>query len=61
MKIYLAGNLGIISREIQYRNLFKHRLLSFYEIINKLFASDESFELIIKRNELISRRGSGKS
>jgi hypothetical protein len=50
MKIYLAGNLGVISREIQYRNLFKRRLLSFYEIINKLFASDQSFNLIIKIN-----------
>ena len=50
MKIYTAGNVGIISREIQYRNLIKRRLLSFYEITNKLFASDESFNLIIKIN-----------
>lgn len=50
MRIFTAGNLGIISREIQYRRFFRGRLLSFYEITNKLFASDESFNLIIKRN-----------
>jgi len=56
MKIYLAGNVGIISREIQYRNLFRRRLLSFYEIINKLFSSDKSFHLIIKINNARSKR-----
>ena len=50
MKIFTAGNVGIITREIQYRRLFRGRLLSFYEIINNLFASDESFNLITKRN-----------
>lgn len=50
MKLYTAGNVGIISREIQYRNLFKRRLLSYYEIANKLFASDQSFNLIVKIN-----------
>ena len=58
MKLYLAGNVGIISREIQYRNLFRRRLLSFYEIINKLFASDQSFELIIKINHARSKEKS---
>lgn len=50
MKLYTAGNVGIISREIQYRNLFRRRLLSYYEICNKLFASDQSFNLIVKIN-----------
>ena len=50
MKIFTAGNVGIISREIRYRNLFRRRLLSYYEITNKLFASDQSFHLIIKIN-----------
>ena len=50
MKLFLAGNLGIIQREIQYRNLFRRRLLSYYEITNKLFASDQSFNLIVKIN-----------
>lgn len=51
MKVFIAGNVGIISREIQYRNLIKRRLLSFYEVTNKLFASDQSFKLIVKINK----------
>jgi len=51
MKIFTAGNVGIISREKQYRHVIRRRLLSYYEIANKLFASDQSFKLIIKRNK----------
>jgi hypothetical protein len=58
MKIYTAGNVGIISREIQFRNLIKRRLLSYYEIANKLFASDQSFNLIIKINHARSKKKS---
>jgi len=44
MKIFLAGNVGIISREITYSKLIRRRLLTYYEIRLKLFASDQSFQ-----------------
>jgi hypothetical protein len=50
MKIYTAGNVGIISREIQLNWLFKRRLLSFWEISQHLFSSDKSFEYITNKN-----------
>lgn len=53
MKIYLAGTLGIISREEQLIKLFKRRLLSFWDIQKNQFAVRESFELI--KNENIFR------
>lgn len=58
MKLYTAGNVGIISREIQYRNLIKRRLLSYYEITNHLFASDQSFNLIVKINHARTKKKS---
>ena len=54
MKIYLAGTLGIISREEQLIKLFKLRLLSFWDIQKNQFAVRESFEII--KNENISCR-----
>mgnify|MGYP006921285788 CR=1 FL=1 len=56
MKIYTAGNVGIISREKEYSHLIKRRLLSYWEIGNKLFAADQSFELIKQKNENLSGR-----
>lgn len=50
MNINLAGNVGIISREIRFNRLFKRRLLSFYEVFQKLFASDLSFRYITTKN-----------
>jgi hypothetical protein len=50
MKIFLAGNVGVLSREITYSKLIRWRLLSFYEISLKIFASDQSFNFIIQSN-----------
>lgn len=58
MKLFTAGNVGIISREIRYRNLIKRRLLSYYEIANQLFASDQSFNLIVKINHARTKKKS---
>jgi hypothetical protein len=51
MKIYLAGNVGIISREVKNLRLIKRRLLTYYELSLKLFATDKSFRLIIMKND----------
>jgi hypothetical protein len=56
MRIYLAGTLGIISREEQLIKLFKRRLLSFWDIQKNQFAVRESFELIKNENILRQRR-----
>jgi len=56
MKLYLAGNVGILSREKDYSKLIQSRLLSYYEISQNLFASDLSFNFIVKRNEHILSR-----
>ena len=50
MNIHLAGNVGIISREVRFNRLLTRRLLSFYEIIEQLFASDRSFRYITTKN-----------
>jgi len=50
MNIHLAGNVGIISREIRFNKFFTRRLLSFYEVFQKLFASDLSFRYITTKN-----------
>ena len=55
MKIYLAGTLGIISREEQLIKLFKLRLLSFWDIQKNQFAVKESFKLIKNENILCER------
>ena len=52
MKIYLAGTLGIISREKQLLRLISKRLLSFWDIQKNQFAVRESFELIKNENIL---------
>ena len=51
MKIYTAGNVGIISREHRCSKLYRGRLLSFYELTNELFAVDKSFKYIVKMKE----------
>ena len=44
MKIFIAGNVGIISREIALSKFIRRRLLTYYEVSLKIFASDQSFE-----------------
>jgi len=49
MKIYFAGNVGIISIEKQLKKLYKHRLLSYWDIkIITHRAGQESFDLLTK-------------
>lgn len=59
MKLYLAGTVGLASREEAYVSLFQHRLLSFYEIYEpavRNHAARSSFKVILSQN-LISREG----
>jgi hypothetical protein len=51
MKIFVAGNLGIISREITLSKFIQRRLLTYYEIRLKIFASDQSFEFYKKKKD----------
>jgi len=49
MKIILAGSLAGKTKEREYLLRNNHRLLSFYEIHNKLFNALLSFKIIRKR------------
>ena len=55
MKIITAGNVGIISREVKFGHLVRKRLLSFYEVTNKLFATDQSFRYITQKNKAMEK------
>jgi len=52
VKLYLAGTLGIISREKQCGELYKRRLLSYWDISQNQFAVPEAFFFIKARNLL---------
>ena len=45
MKVYLAGTPGQTEREILWRKLLKHRLLSYWDILNDQFAVYDAFKL----------------
>ena len=49
MKILLAGSIAGKTKEREYLLRNSHRLLSFYEVVNKLFNAALSFKLITRR------------
>jgi hypothetical protein len=56
MKIYIAGNAGLINREKIYFRIYDKRLLSYWEIHKELFQSHKTFKLILDHNEGLLRR-----
>ena len=51
MKIYLAGTMGIESREKTLQKMISHRLLSYWDISQDQFAVPFAFNLIIKKKK----------
>lgn len=50
MRIFFAGAAGIEKREIRWQKKISNRLLSFWNVSRKEFATDFAFDLIKKKH-----------